>query len=295
LFIRPETVSTHLKDYTNSNKLKPNNGGSQGLLNEVQASKLNEHLEMQTYTKVKSICAHVKEVYNIKYTVSGMHKWLVQHEFSYKKPKATPARANPEEQAKFVETYTHLLSQVKEDEPIVFLDAVHPTMATKISGGWIKVGKDKLIKVSAARTRVNIIGALELKSMKVISASYDTVNGINIGKHFALIRDSYPNAGKIHMILDRGGYNISAQAKEDAKKHGIELHYLPPYSPNLNPIERLWKVMNEKSRNNIFFKTPGEFRVAINNFFILTWPQICESMRTRINDNFQRINQTSSG
>jgi transposase len=35
---------------------------------------------------------------------------------------------------------------------------------------------------------------------------------------------------------------------EKAKELNIKLHYLPPYSPNLNPIERLWKVMNEHAR-----------------------------------------------
>ena len=38
------------------------------------------------------------------------------------------------------------------------------------------------------------------------------------------------------------------------------MHILPPYSPNLNPIERLWKVMNELSRNNQVFKTFHDFQ-----------------------------------
>ena len=67
------------------------------------------------------------------------------------------------------------------------------------------------------------------------------------------------------------------------------LHYLPPYSPNLNAIERLWKVMNERVRNNRFFKDAKEFRKAIMDFFAKTWPQIAWSMVDRINDNFQRL------
>ena len=49
--------------------------------------------------------------------------------------------------------------------------------------------------------------------------------------------------------------------------YGITLHYLPPYSPNLNPIERLWKVMNEYVRNNRFFKSAKEFKKEILTFF----------------------------
>jgi transposase len=50
--------------------------------------------------------------------------------------------------------------------------------------------------------------------------------------------------------LDGAGYHRSKEVKDKAKELGVILHYLPPYSLNLNPIERLWKAMNEKVRNN---------------------------------------------
>ena len=71
------------------------------------------------------------------------------------------------------------------------------------------------------------------------------------------------------------------------------MHYLPLYTPNLNPIERLWKVMNELVRNNRLFKTASEFKRAINEFFT-KWPQIAHSMTDRINDNFLILNKASS-
>lgn len=67
------------------------------------------------------------------------------------------------------------------------------------------------------------------------------------------------------------------------------MHTLPPYSPNLNPIERLWKVMNEVSRNNQVFKTFNEFKEKIRTFFRETWGTIADDFRTRINDNFQSL------
>jgi hypothetical protein len=54
----------------------------------------------------------------------------------------------------------------------------------------------------------------------------------------------------INIVLDGAGYHRSSVVAEKAKELNIKLHYLPPYSPNLNPIERLWKVMNEHARNN---------------------------------------------
>ena len=89
------------------------------------------------------------------------------------------------------------------------------------------------------------------------------------------------------MILDGAGYNRSEATAKAAIKYNIELHPLPPYSPNLNPIERLWKVMNEKVRNNRFFKNAKEFRQAIETFFKNILPDIGQDLNDRINDNFQ--------
>lgn len=104
------------------------------------------------------------------------------------------------------------------------------------------------------------------------------------------IRNYSGISGKIYLILDRAGYHCSSGVKNIAKKLNIKLFYLPPYSPNLNPIERLWKVMNEHARNNKFFKTAQLFKESILNFFRLTLPKISHSLSERINDNFQQLN-----
>ncbi|MDS1861316.1 transposase, partial [Vibrio vulnificus] len=74
----------------------------------------------------------------------------------------------------------------------------------------------------------------------------------------------------------------------------IELHYLPPYSPNLNPIERLWKAMNEHVRNNIYFPSKQAFTSAIKTYFDVTLPEVAGSLVSRITDNFQILKPASS-
>ena len=75
----------------------------------------------------------------------------------------------------------------------------------------------------------------------------------------------------------------------------IELHYLPPYNPNLNPIERLWKVRHEYARNNVYFPTEAPFKDAIDTFFDVTLPEVTSSLMSRINDNFQVLKPATSG
>lgn len=62
----------------------------------------------------------------------------------------------------------------------------------------------------------------------------------------------------------------------------------------LNPIERLWKVMHEKVRNNQYFKTPKEFRQKLSLFFDEVLPKIGPSLDSCITDNFQVFNRAFS-
>lgn len=294
LRIHPETIAEHLKDWIEDEKLKPENGGSESKLNTQQTQALDRHLQDTIYLKVSDICGYVARTWQVIYTVSGMTNWLQAHGFRYKQPKATPAKADVQQQEAFIETYLQLLEDTPAHDPILFIDAVHPTMATKISCGWIKKGVDKPIATTASRTRVNIIGAIELNTMTVTSEFVETVNASTISSFFAKLKENYPQAEKLHIILDQSGYHRSQAVKEAALSHHIELHYLPPYSPNLNPIERLWKVMNEQVRNNVVFESARAFREQLELFFSVTIPKIKHSLNTRINDNFQVLNPLSS-
>jgi transposase len=139
-------------------------------------------------------------------------------------------------------------------------------MNTKVSCGWIKAGTEKLIKTSGSRTRLNIIGTINLKNMDVKVMRFQTVNSDSIIEYFDFLKEKYP--GKIHIILDQSGYHTSEKTLKAAKERDIILYFLPPYSPNLNPIERLWKVMNEYVRNNRYFKTAREFNTRCYGFFL---------------------------
>lgn len=295
LRIHEETVRQHITDWASDEKLKPENGGSYSKLDDVQTRALDAHISETTYTRVIDICAYVERMFGVRYTVSGLTKWLKEHKFSYKHPKSVPAKVDLAKQKEFIEKYLSLLADTSTDEPILFMDSAHPTMATKVVCGWIKKGVDKPIAQTASRTRVNIMGAIELSSMNIVSCRPDYVNAETTVAFFDQLKTAYPDAPKLHIILDQSGYHRSQLVQDKALEKGIQLHYLPPYSPNLNPIERLWKVMNEKIRNNVFFSSTQHFRDAINDFFDMTLPKIAQSLRDRINDDFQTIKPVPSG
>ena len=293
LLVHPETVRVQVRTWHREKRLKPNNGGSKSHLSTEETECLKTHLESRVYTRVDAICAYVKQQYQISYTRSGMTKWLKHNGFRYKQPKAIPAKANREAQAQFIEAYQTLKTTLPSDEPIFFMDAVHPTMATKVSYGWIKKGKAQPINQSASRTRVKLIGAIAIGGKQPFIQMVETVNANSICQFLNALKQEYSEAKKLHIMLDQSGYHRSQQVRAFAEKESIILHYLPPYSPNLNPIERLWKLMNEQVRNNRFFASPQRFKEAIMQFFEKQLPLLTHLLQTRITDNFQTLPSVS--
>jgi transposase len=289
LRIHENTVTRHINDYQNG-KLTISSGGSSSLLNDVQTKELVTHLELHTYKTTLEITAYIKAKYGISYTVPGLNKWLHRNGFSYKKPKGFPHKACPAQQQKFIKYYSKLAAKIPPKDGIMFMDSCHPSMATKVSYGWIKKGQSKPIETTASRTRMNLVGALSLEQIDApVIANYSTVDSEAIVDFLHQLRKFSTISGKIHLVADKAGYHRSLEVRRAAKKLNINLIYLPAYSPNLNPIERLWKVMNEHSRNNKFFKTAQEFRQSIYDFFSKVLPKIAPSLGTRINDNFQSL------
>lgn len=288
------SIIRHLNDYVSNEKLTSENGGSDSYLSEVQTEVAIAHLSDITYFHMHDIRDYIKDTFDVEYSISGLQKWLHRNGFSYKQLKGVPHKYEQEKQDVFVEEYEVLKATVASDEPILFMDATHPTQATKVSNAWIQTGRDKPIETTGSRTRLNIVGAIRLGHLEdAITQQYPTVNGEYIIDFFCCVKERYPQSKTIHLILDGAGYHRSKVVKSKAIELGIELHYLPPYSPNLNPIERLWKVMNEHARNNKYFSSSKEFRLSIDTFFDETLPNIGNTLNGRINDKFQTFDFSS--
>jgi len=121
LLLSEDTVKQHIQEYQNSQKLKPENGGSYSKLNAEQADLLIQHLQHHTYLYVKDIVAYVLATFAVSYTVQGMTDWLHDHEFSYKKPSVVPGKANRDAQEQWLKEYKELRANLQSDEAIPIL------------------------------------------------------------------------------------------------------------------------------------------------------------------------------
>jgi transposase len=286
LLLDDETIRRHLDHYYKDKKLTPENGGSDGKLTDGETQALTEHLQEVTYLYVKDICDYVKNIYKKKYSISGMTKWLHAHAFCYKKPHAVPAKADKVKQKKFIQYYNRLKKKAGNKEPIYFADSVHPQHQTQLSYGWILKGVRKEIATTAYQKRLNFIGGICLSGHRFIYQQADTVNANSICDFLWKLRKANPGNFKVHVIWDNARYHRNSEVTEFAKALGIKLHYLPPYSPNLNPIERVWKLMHESVRYNQYYGQFSEFATATLEFFKGIGRKKC-LLRNRITDNFQ--------
>lgn len=102
------------------------------------------------------------------------------------------------------------------------------------------------------------------------------------------IRKDYQDKGKIYIFLDNARYSRNKEVYAEAKKLNIKLIFLPPYSPNLNLIERLWKFLKNKIRKNIYYNTFAKFKKAIYEFF-KNIEQYAAELKTLLTLKFQIV------
>jgi transposase len=291
LFTDEGTIRRHLNTYHEEKELNLKYKGSRPKLNEEESKALSEHLESQTYLKIKYIRAYVEATFQKRLGISTLHEWLKNNGFSYKKPKLIPKNVDLMKQKEFIDFYEALMNEASlEGEPVLFGDSVHPTQQTRPSYGWIKRGKDKPIETTGARKRVNLMGVLNLETMTFGYQDFETINGQSAVEFLKKVEKMYPQARKIHLIWDRAGYHTSQEVEEFLKTSRIKVHYLPPRSPNLNPIERLWKIMHEYVSNNRTYEKFKHFKESLFYFFDNIIPNIKDLLINRITDNFQTIN-----
>lgn len=289
LRISHATVYNYLNDFHKNQKIENlPRGGGKPKLDDEQSQALKKHLSEVTYLKVKEICAYVRATFGVLMSRSGMTAWLHENRFVFKCPKKIPGKLNPERQKEFVEEYKALKNRLHPCEEIYFVDAVHPEHQSQASRGWIQKGEQKTLQSTGKQLRLHLAGALCLDGIKIVTREYDTVDADAMIEFFKALEGS-TEASKIYVILDNARSNKNKKLDEYLKASRIKPLYLPPYSPNLNPIERLWKIMRETKLYNRYYESSIEFFREIRSFFSDDVPKKAQSWTSRLNDNFQTI------
>ena len=291
LMLDEDSIGNYRKRYEEGGVkalLKDNYLGSEAMLSCTELEELSAHLESETYLTVESIIEHVKETYQINYSVSGMRQLLHRIGFVYKKAKTVPGKANAELQRAYLELLEKTLQNKGVNDVHYYLDGVHPQHNTQLAYGWIKKGQDKIVKSNSGRQRININGALNADTLEVVIRTDDTINTQSTLKLFEVLEQKHPLANSIFITLDNARYYKNNLIEEYLKTSKIKLLFLPAYSPNLNLIERLWKFMRKTILYNKYYEKFADFKLAVMQFFEEI-TQHSGKLATLLTRNFQII------
>jgi len=188
----------------------------------------------------------IKEHWGIVYSKQGMNDFLNRHGFVYKKPQGIPGKHPSAEEQKAV------------------------------MDGWIKKGQEKFFKTNTSRAKINVNGAYNPLTQEVIGIEHE--ENVNQQSNMKLIDKILEKdfkgteKHKLYLVMDNARYNhgklFQAHLEKWKKEQGIEIEvlYLPPYSPNLNLIERLWKYAKKKILG-VYYDELWKFKSAVKNFF----------------------------
>lgn len=145
------------------------------------------------------------------------------------------------------------------------------------------------IKTPAGRQRFNVLGALNALTREVITVTNDTYINAESVCTLLLKLAALPLGVPITLILDNAKYQRCQRVQDLATALAIELLYLPPYSPNLNLIERLWKLVKKKCLYSKYYENFTLFKAAITECLDSVGTAYKSELETLLTLNFQNF------
>ena len=164
-----------------------------------------------------------------------------------------PAKADASKQREFYDTVLRpLMERARSGEvALLFLDASHFVMGCDFLG-YIYSKSRRMIRTWSGRKRYNVLGAIDFVTKQVFTVTNaEYITAVQVNAMLRKLSESY--AGKeIHIVLDNARYQKCKIVQDLAGELGIRLEYIPPYSPNLNLIERAWKFVKGELRTKYY-------------------------------------------
>ena len=267
--------------------LKNRHKGADTKLTDLEMRLLDDYLQAMPCQTTLEVIAYVDLEFDEHYSVSGMNALLKRLGYSYKKPQPVPGKADRQAQEVFLKQYRELRTAMQEADSLFFMDSVHPQHNSLPQYGWFKKGIRHPLKTNASRGRLNITAAVDIDTKDIYSLDDKTINEESILDLLFKLREVRPS-GVIHIVLDNAAYHTARSVREAAEKLAIKLVYLPPYSPNLNIIERVWLFLKKNVIYNQYYPTFEAFRTACMGFLKDT-KNLKHQLDTLLAENFSLI------
>jgi len=261
------TVRSYLKMYQE--------GGLEKLkeLNFYQpTSELNAHreeikaeFEAHPPATANEAAERIEKLTGIRRSPTQVREFLKRLGMKWRKVGHIPAKADPERQQAFLEE--ELEPRLKEARQgkrhVFFVDAAHFVMHPFL--GFLWCFTRLFIRAPSGRKRFNVLGALHATTLQVVTFTNDAyINSRSVARLMCQIAVEFSDL-PITLVMDNASYQRCYFVRDLATALGIELLFLPPYSPNLNLIERLWRFVKQKCLYSKYYENFLDFRQAISD------------------------------
>lgn len=213
--------------------------------------------------------------------------------FSFKKTRLIPGgHPDKETQEKTVREITADVEESKDGKSVVLsFDPTHPTHNNVNGYLWQEKGgkNTKRVPSNTGRRRITVLGAIDLLSKNPVCLVTESNCDTNLILAFLdEVKKEYHSIAKVIIYLDNAKYQRNYVVMDHAKKLGITLKFLPPYTPNLSLIERVWKFFKKKVLSNHYQKKFDDFLEAVYDFF-KDWEKYRDDLETLLTLNFEII------
>lgn len=234
---------------------------------ENHAANIKELFTAQPPRSIAEAIIKTKELTGIERSPTRLLAFMKRHGFHFLKTGHIPAKVNTTQQKNWVEeTLKPVIAAAQNGEVhLLFLDAAHFILQPFLCCLWCI--SRVFIKASPGRNRINVLGAVNAITKDVSTYSNTTYICANCLVSFLKqLKEQYGDK-PIAIVLDNARYQHCWLVKTTATMFGIHLLFLPPYSPNLNIIERLWKYTKKEILNAEYYDAPAKFHSTITTFF----------------------------
>ncbi len=247
--------------------LLTNNYGNKNSELENHADSILKSFQLQPPMTAAQAAERIREMTGISRSEQQVRSFMKRHELKFIKCGHIPAKADNGQQHQWVETELKPVIEAAQKEKVhlFFCDAAHFVLQPYLCSLWCAFRV--FIKASAGRNRINILGAVHAITKEVVTIANTTyITSGTLIDFLKLLKEKFPDK-PIAIVLDNARYQHCFLVKTFAKSLGIHLLFLPPYSPNLNIIERLWKFTKKEILYAKYYDKPKLFHQAIQNFF----------------------------
>ena len=228
----------------------------------------------------------IRDISGITFSLTWTRKILHRCGFRFIKTQPIPGRACPDKQTEWVAALQPVIDEARGGRrKLYFMDAVHFTLEAFTCHVWCK--EPLFLKTGAGRNRFNLLGCVDPFSLDLIHSH--SMIYVDAEQTKAFLEKVRLSAGQtpVSIVLDNARYQHCQAVRQKALELNIDLIFLPPYSPNLNIIERLWKYTRRHVLAGKYFDTPAKFHDALRHFFEVDYFNHKDRLSTMLTLNFQ--------